>query len=326
MTRALPADYPRALGIVLRSLGPPFASAVGHGMEAFHHHPHAEFVAQNGLDHPDASLDAQREITKRASCEFAIRPFLERHPDLALAKLRAWTSDPDEHVRRLVSEGTRPRLPWAPRLRAFQQDPRPVLELLERLKDDPSEYVRRSVANNLNDISKDHPELVVETCGRWLQDADHRRKLVRHALRTLVRAGHSDAVRLAGGDARAPIQARVEIDPPKAAIGGAVRVLVTLHNPADAPAKLVLVLRVHFVKANGSTSSKAFKLPDTLLAPRATATLSKTISLRQHSTRTHHPGLHRVDLLVNGVQQGSAAFALRASRTAASRSREAGDA
>jgi 3-methyladenine DNA glycosylase AlkC len=186
----LPRDFPRAVEILLRSLGPGRQSPEGNGMAPFLYMPHAFFVARYGLDHFEASMRAQYEITKRFTAEFSIRPFIERHREATLERLGEWARDPDPHVRRLVSEGTRPRLPWAPRLREFQRDPAPVLALLELLKDDPELYVRRSVANNLNDIGKDHPELLAQTARRWLEGADaNRRWLVKHALRSAVKRG-----------------------------------------------------------------------------------------------------------------------------------------
>lgn len=310
MARALPTDYPEALAIVLRALGPPLASE-GNGMEAFHHQPHANFVAERGLDHPEISLAAMREITSRSSCEFAIRPFLERHPDLALRTLRAWTSDPDEHVRRLVSEGTRPRLPWASRLRALQRDPTPALALLETLRDDPSGYVRRSVANHLNDVSKDHPALVLSTCARWLADAGpERRRLVAHALRTLVRKGDPEAVRLVGGDAHAHFEARGKILPARPRIGERIRAEIEVSNLGIAPASAVLTLRIHFVKAGGGSSPRTFKLPTLSLAAGETRAVSKLVSLAQQTTRTHHPGEHVVEVLVNGDARPLGRFTL----------------
>ena len=184
----LPANYPAAIDILIASIGPRLETTEGHGMAPFLYLPHVCFVAEFGLEHFEESMRAQYELTQRFSAEFSIRPFLERHTESTLARLEDWTNDSSPHVRRLVSEGTRPRLPWAPRLRDFQKDPRPVLALLELLKDDPDLYVRRSVANNLNDIGKDHPALLVETARRWLVEAsDERRWLVHHALRSAVK-------------------------------------------------------------------------------------------------------------------------------------------
>lgn len=308
LARALPADYPAALPILLRAMGPAAPSPEGRGMEAFHHFPHTVFVQEHGLDHPAPSLAAMRELTSRSSCEFAIRPYLQRHEALALETLRAWTADPDEHVRRLVSEGTRPRLPWAPRLPRFQADPSPVVALLETLKDDPSSYVRRSVANNLNDISKDHPHLVVETCGAWLRGASEARAaLVRHALRSLVRDGDVDAIRLLGGADGAPLRVAAKVRPTRPSIGAHVAFEVSITNPGAEPTTAVLSLRVHFVNARGGTSVRSFRLPTKRVEAGATIAVRKSVSLRQQTTRTHHPGVHKVDVVANGrpVRVGS---------------------
>ncbi|MGH7552491.1 MAG: DNA alkylation repair protein, partial [Longimicrobiales bacterium] len=197
--RHLPADFETAAAIFEKSLGPPLTRTEGNGMAPFLYLPHVFYVAQYGIDHLEASLDLQRELTRRFSAEYSIRVFLDRYPEQTLARLLVWARDPDVHVRRLVSEGTRPRLPWAPRLRAFENHSRPVLELLELLKDDPEPYVRRSVANHLNDIGKDNPELLLEICRRWSIDApDERRSLIRHALRSAVKRGEAGALKILG--------------------------------------------------------------------------------------------------------------------------------
>ena len=167
----LPSDGEEAIQILMASLGLSPDGPELTGMGAFLYLPIVFFVAERGLGCFETSMLAQRELTKRFTAEFSIRAFLEHSPERTLERLRKWATDPNHHVRRLVSEGTRPRLPWAPRLKRFQDDPGPVVALLELLKDDPEEYVRRSVANNLNDISKDHPELAVEIARRWWVEA-----------------------------------------------------------------------------------------------------------------------------------------------------------
>lgn len=188
LRRYLPDDYTMAVEILLTSLDQRVARTAGQGMAPFLFLPHLLFVADYGLEHFESSMRAQYLLTQRFTAEFSIRRYLERHPAATLARLRKWAVDPNADVRRLVSEGTRPRLPWAPRLRAFQADPRPVLALLELLKDDPSLSVRRSVANNLNDIGKDHPALLVATGRKWMVDVtEERRWIVCHALRSAVK-------------------------------------------------------------------------------------------------------------------------------------------
>jgi len=201
----LPRTYEDAVAILIRSLTPASQETEGLGLGVFFYLPHVSFVAAYGLDAEgnggrdpfEVSMAAQYELTRRFSAEFSMRPFLIRHPERTLRRLQEWTFDSDPHVRRLCSEGTRPRLPWAIRIPTFIRDPRPVLPILEALKDDESLYVRRSVANHLGDIAKDHPELVFQICERWLEGASaERRWLVRHALRYPAKRGVEAALRL----------------------------------------------------------------------------------------------------------------------------------
>ncbi len=306
----LPSNRERAMEILVDSLGPEIGGAELTGMESFLYLPHVFFVADYGLDCFEPSMRAQYELTRRFTAEFSIRAFLDRYPTETLARLREWAGDPNTHVRRLVSEGTRPRLPWASRLRRFQEDPAPVLELLELLKEDSEEYVRRSVANNLNDISKDHPEVVVEIAGRWWKGAsEDTRRLVRHALRTLVKQGHPGALEVLGYAANSPATiGRVGCDPARVQVGSKVRIEVEIHNPSDEEIGVLVDLRVHFVKANGSTSARVFKGGERTVGPDQTVTIRKTVSIAQHTTRKHYLGVHRVDVLLNGKSCPGAEF------------------
>ncbi len=286
-------------------------------MAPFLYLPHVFYVAQYGLDHFEASMHAQYELTQRFSAEFSIRSFLERYPEETLARLEVWARDPSPHVRRLVSEGTRPRLPWAPRLRRFQEDPRPVLHLLELLKDDPELYVRRSVANNLNDIGKDHPDVLVETARRRLEDASEERQwLVRHALRSAVKRAEPGALDVLGYGSDAAVKiGNVRLTPKRPVTGGSVNVAFEITNAASRHQRVLVDLRVHFVKANGSASPKVFKLSTLDLAPGETAALKKTITLENLTTRKHYPGTHRVEVVINGRTHPLARFELRAARS-----------
>ena len=188
----LPKPYEKAIEVLLSSLTPPLSRTDELGLGVFFYLPHVSFVATFGLDEQfndgrdpfDASMQAQYELTRRFSAEFSMRPFLVKWPERTLKRLVEWTRDPDPHVRRLCSEGSRPRLPWAMRIPSFIKDPRPTLPILDALKDDAELYVRRSVANHIGDIVKSHPELAFEVCERWLVNASPERKwIVRHALR-----------------------------------------------------------------------------------------------------------------------------------------------
>jgi 3-methyladenine DNA glycosylase AlkC len=304
MADHLPGDPHVAVPMVAASLDP--VDPELRGMAPFRYLPHVLFVGAHGLPAFEESMAAQYELTKRFTAEFSVRPFLVAHRDATLARLHEWAADPDPHVRRLVSEGTRPRLPWAPRLREFVADPTPVLVLLELLKDDESDYVRRSVANNLNDISKDHPDLAVEVAGRWWADGDaQRRNLVRHGLRTLVKRGDPAALAVLGHARTDHVEVVATfVEPEAVRIGGSVRAGITLvdvRGPGSGPDERTAVdFVVHFVKANGSTSARVFKGGVRDVAGGAEATFTRTVSLAQLSTRRHYPGLHRVEAQVNG--------------------------
>ena len=301
LRRFLPNDYAQAGEILIDSLSAKPAQTTDN-MAPFFYLPHVLFVAAHGLDHFELSMRAQYELTQRFTAEFSIRPFLIHHQQRTLKQLEAWSEDASVHVRRLVSEGTRPRLPWAMRLPAFQRDPRPVLALLERLKDDPEPYVRRSVANNLNDIGKDNPAILIATATRWLKNAPApRAALLRHALRSSIKAGDQQALALFGFGAKADVALRgVSVAPKRVQIGGKIRIGFDILNTSKRTQRVLVDLKVHYAKANGKTAAKVFKLRRVELAPRAAASFAKSLSLADLTTRRHHAGVHRVEALLNG--------------------------
>ncbi len=330
LRRHLPPDLPHALEVLVRSLGPdlPEEGLEEAGAAPFLYLPYSAFVRTYGLAAFEASMDAQHALTRRFTAEWSIRPFLESAPERTLAVLASWAHYSSPHVRRLVSEGTRPRLPWAPRLRSLVADPAPGLALIELLRDDPSAYVRRSVANHLNDVGKDHPALLLDTARRWLRGAsEERRRLVTHALRSLARAGHSEALALLGHGGHPRIAVReVSIAPRRVRIGESVRVEVTLASRAREIQSLAVLLAVHYVKERGEARPKRFRLRTIRLPAGGEVRVGRTLSLAQLSTRRHHPGLHRLDLVVNGVTFPAGGFEVvsgspRAARAAPPRRR-----
>ncbi len=311
----LPGEYGTAVSLLLQLLPPetPPETGIINGDLGWALWSVAHFVEVYGLDDFAVSMGAMHAITKSFSCEFAIRPFLVRYPEQTLAVLADWTADPSPHVRRLVSEGTRPRLPWGMRLNQFITDPTPALALLEPLKNDPSEYVRRSVANHLNDVTKDNPEAALATLRRW-NEGDPSPEvawITRHALRSLVKAGHPDALALLGFGAPQVRLSDFTISPPAIQMGEAVTVSFTLHNETAEAQQLVVDYVVHFVKANGSTSGKVFKLKTAVLPPHATLPIRKTHKIAPITTRRYYPGVHRLEIQVNGQVLGGDQFELR---------------
>ncbi len=318
----LPPDLPQAAQVLEAALAPPVepdAPGSAHppelGLSGWVVWPMTEVVARRALAEPaqlPRALQALHALTQRFSAEFAIRPLLRDHPGVVLPTLHSWLNDPSAHVRRLVSEGSRPRLPWGLRLQALVADPRPTLPLLAALQDDPSDYVRRSVANHLNDIAKDHPALVADWLEAHLPGAStQRRALLRHASRSLIKAG--DARVLAAWGVGAGLQGSVSLSvaPSSVAVGGEVNLLLVLRSTSAQTQNLVVDYAVHHIGARGQSTPKVFKGWKLVLAPGEHRVLEKRHSLRPITTRRYYPGWHRVTVQVNGQALGEAGFTLR---------------
>ncbi|MDP3812475.1 MAG: DNA alkylation repair protein [Hydrogenophaga sp.] len=324
MRATLPGDFNAACSVLEASLAPPLPlDATGEpvglstaeastGLTGWVIWSMGEFVARHGLHDVPRSLACLRALTQRSTAEFAIRPFIQQQPEAVWPVLARWASDPSAHVRRLVSEGSRPRLPWGLRLQALVTDPTPTLPLLRTLQDDPSSYVRRSVANHLNDIAKDHPALVAG----WVRDhlietTPERSALLRHASRSLIKQGHVPTLAAWGLASGLTGQATLSLSAAQAAVGDSLGLRVTLRSTARKPQPLEIDYAVHHVRANGSTSPKVFKGWKLTLAAGEERTLDKRHSLKPVTTRTLYPGLHRIEVLVNGLALADAAFDLR---------------
>ena len=273
--------------------------------------PLSLIVGQQGIDDFDGGMALLREMTQRSTAEFAIRYFLIADQQRALAIISSWVEDTSEDVRRLASEGTRPRLPWGMRLPSLVKNPIPALPLLESLRDDPSEYVRRSVANHLNDVAKDHPDLVIETADRWLSDASkEREKLVRHACRTLIKQGHAGAMNLFGF---APPQ--VDISPLKLSVrqvsmGESLCFSVDIMSLSQQPQPLTIDYVLHMLRANGSSSPRVFKGGVTVLESGSKLQFARRHTFKEVTTRRHYPGTHAVSFRINGVDTPPVEFEL----------------
>jgi len=308
----LPAAYSEAVGILLRSLGPEHATdeLIGAGMAPFFYLPHTMFIAERGLGHFDLSMRAQYELTKRFSAEASVRPYIAADPERALGFLQMWATDSNPHIRRLVSEGTRLRLPWAMRVAWLDQNPERVLALLDLLKDDPSTMVRRSVANNLNDLGKVSPDLLVRTAAEWLVNASpERRLLVEHALRSAVKRGDVNALRLLGyGEEPRVSLESVTLTPRRVRIGATVAMAFALLSTSRRPQHLLVDVAVHFVKARRAAVPKVFKLGRFVVGPRERIRLETRFSLAVHTTRVPRPGHHAVEVIVNGRRLPAGSF------------------
>lgn len=310
----LPKDYKKAIDILLSTFDKVVETSEMNGFEGFYFMPIAKYVSIYGLEKEnfDVSMNALIEITKRFTSEDAIRPFIRKYPEQTFKNLYKWSSDENVHVRRLVSEGTRPRLPWSSVLREFIVDPKPVLDLLEELKQDPELYVRRSVANNLNDIAKDHPQLVVKTLKRWKEVNDRGTEwIISHASRTLLKQGLPEALELLGY----PVDVEISLETLKLSksecrMGDDIKFSFDIISKATGSQNLMVDFIVHYMKANGKRAPKVFKLSKKKLKANQKISFIKKLSFKAISTRKYYSGMHEIEIQVNGKCYGKVNFEL----------------
>ncbi|GAA1750286.1 DNA alkylation repair protein [Nonomuraea bangladeshensis] len=294
---ALPLPYPQAAAVVRES-------AAHARLDLWSGWPATEHTAVHGLDHLHPAMETLATLTPHATGEFAVRPYLERHRDDALKIMHTWAESPDEHLRRLASEGTRPRLPWATRV-GWLMTPGPTLPLLDRLRDDPSAYVRRSVANHVNDLAKDHPEAALALLARWRSDGgSHVEKVLRHAVRGLLRSGHPEALALMGAVPGSGEVESLSLEADTVAVGGKLAFTVTVTSGAAGP-----LLLKYAVRRPGSR--RVFHLGQReAAAPGATFVVRKSHSFRPVTTRDEPPGPRELDVILNGRTAATTAFTL----------------
>lgn len=310
LAECLPPAFPKAIEILEASLPPALADCEQLSVGWFQW-PISHYIANRGLDHIELSLGFLAEYTQRFSAEFAVRPFAANDPERTFPFLYALLKHPNPHVRRWCSEGVRPRLPWGIRLKNLVNDPSPLWPIIEALKDDPELYVRRSVANNLNDIAKDHPDLVIARCKKWSRKkTPERQKLIKHALRTLIKNGHPDALAVIGFDAPKKIGASLKTNRRSVNIGESVELAASLVSSADTDQPLLLDYSVHFIRKDGSTGAKTFKWTELTLAPEETKSVRKKHPFKLTTIRTLYPGAHRIELQLNGQKVAEASIHL----------------
>lgn len=315
LRKYLPAEYEKAVAILLESLGNDNGTGGVEGMGGFKRLPFLNFVGTFGLEQPELSLKTLRQMTKYFSAEFDIRPYLLAHGELAFAAANSWAKDRDWRVRRLASEGTRPRLPWGLRLKELVTDPAPILSILDTLATDPHPVVRRSVANSLNDISKDHPKLAVEIAKRWKQqnDTPETLQLIRHALRGLRKIGDKETLELFGLTHGAALKlVEFTLEKNTIAIGDTIGFSVTLASEEQEPIRLAIQYAVHHQRKNGQPSAKIFKLAEREIVPGKNPVINSKHSFKEITTRRYYPGEHKIEIIAGGVSLGERTFILNA--------------
>jgi 3-methyladenine DNA glycosylase AlkC len=303
LAATLPSEYERALDVL---------EAIADECYGFPYLFFPDFVETYGLEHWGRSIAALEKFTRLSTSEFAVRPFLKRDQPRMMAQMEAWSKHPSEHVRRLASEGCRPRLPWADALPALKHDPAPIWPILEQLKADSSEYVRRSVANNLNDISKDHPEQVLAIAQAWKGISEETDWVLRHGCRGLLRAANPEVMTLFGIMPQPEVQvSEWTVTPAEVAMGGSVNFRYGLQVPDGEPMKLRVELAVFFPRTTGKYYRKLFKLSEKVASGGVRLQGGRRFSFADLSTRRHYPGIHKLALVVNGQELASVDVSLQ---------------
>lgn len=269
-----------------------------------------DYIECNGLDHPQEAVEAMECTTQFISCEFAVRPYIIRYPGMLYPKMLEWSVHENAAVRRLASEGLRPRLPWAMALPALKKDPAPILPVLENLRSDPSESVRRSVANNLNDISKDHPALVLNLVRQWMGKDDRTDALLKHGCRTLLKQG-DPSVMQHFGFAQAGLELNAfELDSHRVSRHGMLHFGLEITNTSTVSQVVRLEYAIHFMRKKGPGGRKVFKISERVYGAGETSTIRRGHSFRPITTRKYYPGAHQVSIILNGKEMQSRLFEL----------------
>lgn len=304
LAKELPQQYPQALEILI---------AVLHAkkLSGFSIWPIAEFIQTYGLNHPDISLEALKLLTTHFTSEWAVRPFIKKYPEKTMDFLLQCTKDKNVDVRRWASEGTRPRIPWGERLQDFIKNPSATKDILEALKLDPELFVRKSVANHLNDISKDNPEYVIAVLKQWQEQAqdDNQKRIewiTRYALRTLIKDGNLNALALIGVAHDASIKMeKFSIKQEHLKLGESLEFQVQVLSTSEQPQKIVIDYIIHFMKSNKKTAPKVFKLRSFDIPAYGIVTIEKAHSLKKITTRQYYSGIQKIDIQINGKIFGS---------------------
>ncbi|MEY3242366.1 MAG: hypothetical protein RIR11_3805 [Bacteroidota bacterium] len=311
LRKHLPESYATALSILVK-MAQNMIARDGQRM-SFEWGILPDFVEAFGVDEPDLSITALEAITQLTSAEFAVRPFLLKYPDRMYAQMEAWSKHDSAMVRRLSCEGFRPRLPWGMGIPVLKKSPKPMLPILERLKNDPAETVRRSVANHLNDISKDHPDIALELARAWKGISPETDWVVRHACRGLLKKGHPEALRIFGFEASQNVVVVHHFKcTPNVIIGDRLYFSFALQNTAEIPEMVRLEYAIDYITSTGKKARKVFKISELELRKDQNISFEKNQRFQDFTTRKHYAGVHRLDILVNGIVLAGTEFEVMA--------------
>ncbi|MFN5629970.1 MAG: DNA alkylation repair protein [Bacteroidota bacterium] len=304
----LPDDFEHSITIIKNCIHQIQSKDNGWGSIEYLFFP--DYIERFGINHYEISATAIEFVTQFITCEFAVRPFIIKYPNKILSQLKKWAKHPNAKVRRLATEGIRPRLPWAMALPEFKRDPSQVLEILEILKNDESEFVRRSVANNLNDISKDHPALVIEIAKRWKGISVETDNIIKHASRTLLKQGHTDILNHFGLDSKNILVENFKIGNSNLKIGDNLSFSFELQNLDKKSKYIRLEYAIYFLRQNGTYGKKVFKISEREFEKNSLTQVSKNHSFRVITTKKYYLGKQYVSIIINGKESKKTEFYL----------------
>lgn len=311
-SRVLHSFFPEDYAATTKMLGNIIASLreSGFGEDSLEFMILPDYIETYGVQHYKHSIKALELVTQFVSCEYAVRPFLLQYGDKMMQQMTAWSLHKNHKVRRLSSEGARPKLPWAMAVPALKKDPVPVLAILENLKNDPSEWVRRSVANNLNDISKDHPGIVLEIAKRWKGIGKETDAIIKHGCRTLLKQGHADILQYYGLEGSNIQLSNFKVLTPKVKIGDALAFSFSICNNNTTAQVVRLEYAIYYRKANGQLSKKVFKISEKIYQPGEKADIVRKQKFILITTRTFYAGAHEMSVIINGQEKIKGNFLL----------------
>jgi 3-methyladenine DNA glycosylase AlkC len=296
-----PTDFEQATSLILALIRQIQLKQPGVDTLAYVFFP--DYISTYGLNDFDNAVKAFEQVTQFVSCEFAVRPFILKYGDRMIAQMVRWSDHENYAVRRLASEGSRPRLPWAMALPALKKDPSVILPLLENLKNDPSEWVRRSVANNINDIAKDHPDVVMLLAKQWQGISKETDAIIKHGCRTLLKQGHREILKHYGLDGSRAEISDLQIFSPQVKSGESLEFSFILRNLEPGPQNIRLEYGIYYLKSNGQLSKKVFKISEKVYPANAVITVMRKQSFRLITTRVFYPGTHQLSIIVNGEEK-----------------------
>ncbi|QIH33944.1 DNA alkylation repair protein [Sphingobacterium sp. DR205] len=295
----MPPDFEEAVELINQVVKNFIATGHSAGLEYI---IFPDYIETYGIDHFELAVQSFELVTTFITCEFAVRPFIIKYRERMIAVMEKWAESPHTAVRRLASEGIRPRLPWAMAIPFLKQDPAPILPILNLLKNDVSESVRRSVANNLNDISKDHPVILLDIARHWKGISRDTDAIIKHASRTLLKRGHPDILHYYGLDATDFKITDLYIETPVVKIGGQVSFSFQIENAQPQPKALRLEYGLYYQKSNGLLSRKVFKISERIYQGSEINRIQRNQSFKVITTRKFYTGRHKISIIVNGEE------------------------